>query len=135
MSIRWTAFVAGLGLMVAARPLGAHHSFNAEYDADKPAKLKGAVTKVEWKNPHAFFYIDVTEENGKVANWSLELTSPNALMRAGWTRNTMKIGDEVMVDGSRAKDGSNHANVRAVTLASTGQKLFSPSSQGETPGP
>ena len=135
MRIRLTAFVAGLALIVAARPAGAHHSFNAEYDADKPAKLKGAVTKVEWKNPHAFFYIDVTEENGKVANWSLELTSPNALMRAGWTRNTMKIGDEVMVDGSRAKDGSNHANVRAVTLASTGQKLFSPSSQGETPGP
>ena len=136
MGIRLTAFVAGLGLMVAARPLGAHHSFNAEYDSSKPAKLKGAVTKVEWKNPHAFFYIDVTDENGKVANWSLELTSPNALMRAGWTRNTMKIGDEVMVDGSRAKDGSNQANVASVTLAGTGQKLFSLANQGqgETPG-
>lgn len=135
MRIRWTLFVAGLGLIVAALPLGAHHSFNAEYDTKKPVTLKGVVTKIEWKNPHAYFYIDVTGENGKVTNWALEMGSPNGLMRAGWTRNSMKIGDGVVVQGSRAKDGSDLANATAVTLASTGQRLFAASSQGPAEAP
>jgi hypothetical protein len=108
-----------------------HHSFAAEFDANKPVTLTGTVTKVEWMNPHTWFYIDVKGEDGKVTNWGLEMGSPNGLMRNGWNRNSMKIGDVVTVDASRAKDGSNHANARSVTLTSTGQKLFAASSQNE----
>ena len=136
MRIRFAAFVAGLGLIVGVLPVAAHHSFNAEYDVQKPITLKGAVTKVEWKNPHTYFYIDVKDETGKITNWGLEMGSPNALMRAGWSRNSMKVGDEVVVEASRAKDGSELGNVKAVTLNSTGQRLFGASSgtdQPETP--
>jgi hypothetical protein len=126
-----TGFAAGLALLLAALPGSAHHSFAAEFDASKPVNLTGAVTKVEWMNPHTWFYIDVKDETGKVTNWAVEMGSPNGLMRAGWTRNSMKLGDVVTVEGSRAKDGSNNANARAVTLASTGKKLFAASSQGQ----
>ena len=135
MRIRFAAFVAGLGLIVGVLPVAAHHSFNAEYDVQKPITLKGAVTKVEWKNPHTYFYIDVKDETGKITNWGLEMGSPNALMRAGWSRNSMKVGDEVVVEASRAKDGSELGNVKAVTLGRTGQRLFGASSgdPAETP--
>jgi len=118
--------LAAIGL--AAVPMMAHHSFAAQYDANKPITLKGAVTKVEWMNPHARFYIDVKDEAGKVTNWELELGSPNGLMRRGWSRNTLKIGDTVEVEGSLAKDGSKLANARAVKDA-TGKRLFAASSQ------
>jgi hypothetical protein len=118
-----------LVLSPASVPALAHHSFAAEFDATKPLKLTGAVTKLEWTNPHTWFYIDVKGDDGKVANWGIEMGSPNGLMRAGWTRNSMKVGDIVTVEASRAKDGSNNANARAVTLASTGQRLFADSSQ------
>ena len=125
------ACVAGLFLLLVSAPSIAHHSFAAEFDANKPVTLTGTVTKVEWMNPHTWFYIDVKGEDGKVTNWGLEMGSPNGLMRNGWTRNSMKVGDVVSVDASRAKDGSNHANARSVTLASTGQRLFAASSQTE----
>jgi hypothetical protein len=119
-----TGAVAALSLAAAA---AAHHSFSAEFDANSPIELSGTVTKVEWANPHTFFYIDVTGDSGRVDTWALELGSPNGLMRRGWTRNSMKIGDAVMVSGWRAKDGSLKGNARSVTLAS-GQKLFAGSS-------
>jgi hypothetical protein len=133
MKARFAILVAGLVLTLASVPVLAHHSFAAEFDANKPLKLTGTVTKLEWTNPHAWFYLDVKDETGKVTNWGFELGSPNGLMRAGWTRNSMKIGDTITVEASRAKDGSNNANARAVTLASTGQRLFAASSQSSTP--
>jgi hypothetical protein len=125
--------VVAAGLLGAAKPIVAHHAFAAEFDANKPVKLTGTVTKVDWRNPHTWFFIDVTDETGKVANWGWELGSPNGLLRAGWTRNSMKVGDVVTVEGSAARDGSNLANAQTVTLKSTGQRLFAASSRGQTP--
>jgi Family of unknown function (DUF6152) len=122
--------VLACGLAGAALPVLAHHSFAAEYDAAKPVTLKGTVTKVEWMNPHARFYIDVKDDAGAVTNWEFELGSPNGLMRAGWTRNSLKQGDEVTVSGSLAKDGSHLANARSVVLAD-GRRVFAASSENE----
>lgn len=124
----------GFALLFLAIPLLAHHSFAAQYDSTKPVKLTGKVTKVEWTNPHIYFYIDVKDDKtGKVTNWALEMGSPNALMRLGWSRNSMKIEDVVIVDATLAKDGSNLANVRTVVLASNGKRLLAGSSEGTTP--
>jgi len=125
--------LAVTGVLLASVAASAHHSYSAEFDANKPVKLTGVVTKVDWKNPHALFYIDVTDEAGRVANWGWELASPTQLMRAGWTRNSMKVGDVVTVEGTLARDGSNHANTKAVVLNSTGKRLFAASSQDQTP--
>ena len=129
-----TGSVLALGLAwAAAVPLVAHHSFSAEY-GNEPANLKGAVTKIEWQNPHVFFYIDVRdEETGKVTNWALEMGAPSVIQRNGWKRNTMKIGDLVIVTGTKAKNGKPLANARSVVMASTGQKLGAGSSEGVTP--
>ena len=117
--------VVGVGLLLAGRTVVAHHAFAAEFDAAKPIKLTGAVTKIDWTNPHAWIYIDAKDETGKVANWGFELASPNGLMRSGWRRTTLKPGDTVTVEGSRAKNGSNNASVQTVVVTGTGQKLFS----------
>jgi len=131
MKTKLAVIVAVAGLLVAARPVAAHHAFAAEFDADKPVKLTGAVTKIEWTNPHAWFYLNVTDETGKVTNWGLEMGSPNGLMRAGWSRNSLKVGDVVTVEASRAKNGTPNANARVVILKATGQRLFAASSQGQ----
>ncbi|HEY2383572.1 MAG TPA: DUF6152 family protein [Terriglobia bacterium] len=113
-----------------SRSAAAHHSFAAEYDATKPIKLTGKVTKLEWENPHTYFYIDVKDAaTNQVANWSIELGSPNSLMRLGWTRKSMKIDDIVTVEGSLAKDGSKLVNARTVSLAGSGQRLLTGSSE------
>ncbi|HEY4363013.1 MAG TPA: DUF6152 family protein [Bryobacteraceae bacterium] len=123
MRARLGVVAAGLGLLMAAVPVLAHHSFAAEYDANKPVTLKGTVAKVEWTNPHARFYVNVKDDNGKVTQWNLELASPNVLIRNGWTRHSLSEGDQITVEGSQAKDGANMANAKTVVLA-TGKKVF-----------
>jgi hypothetical protein len=112
----------------AAAPAAAHHSFAAQYDASKPVTLSGTVTKVEWTNPHARFYIDVKDADGKVVNWNLEIASPNYLKRAGWSSTSLKQGDEVTVEGSLARSGANMANASTVTFAD-GTRVFARSAQ------
>jgi len=122
---------AVLALAFYSMPAAAHHSFAAEYDGSKTVTLTGKVTKIEWTNPHAFFYIDVKDEKtGATANWAAEMNSPNSLMRLGWTRDSMKVDDEVTVQGSLAKDGSKLLNARSVVMTKTGQRLFAGSSDG-----
>ena len=124
MKAKFAAIITGA--ILAAGSLGAHHSFDAEYDRTKSRNFEGKVTKVEWMNPHARFYLDVTE-NGKTTNWEFELGSPNGLMRQGWTRNTLKVGDVIKCEGNLAKDGSSLANARNLTF-SDGKKVGAASS-------
>src|SRR6202789_3136984 len=125
--MKFSAF--GLLALLAVAPLSAHHSFSAEYDSKKAVELKGIVTKVEWMNPHVYFYLDVKDDGGNIINWALEMGPPNGLERSGWTRNTMKVGDEVIVEGTLAKDGAKQANARSVTNTATGKKLGTASSE------
>jgi hypothetical protein len=118
------------GLLLAGMPALAHHAFATEFDAQKPITVKGIVTKIDWSNPHVWFYINVKTDSGLIENWGFEMGGPNSLRSSGWTRETMKIGDEVIIEGSLAKNGSHNVNAKNVTMASTGKKLGAASSQG-----
>ena len=133
MKARLTILAAAI-VVASAVPVVAHHSFAAEFDAAKTVDFTGVVTKVEWMNPHVYFYTDVKDEQtGRIENWAWEMGAPAVIQRNGWTRNSMKIGDIVIVEGTRAKSGKPHGNAQSVTLASTGKKLGAGSSEGELP--
>ena len=125
----WTrAVLALLATICAAGAALAHHSFAAEFDGAKKLALTGTVTKVQWRNPHTYFFIDVKGEDGQIHNWAMELGSPNVLMRRGWTRDSLKIGDEVKVEGARARDNSYKGNATSISLAD-GKRLFNGSAE------
>ena len=125
---------AGFGLILAAVPVLAHHSFTAQFDRSKAANLTGPVTRIDWINPHARFFMDVKDANGKTVNWEIELSATAMLIRRGWTKNSLKVGQAVTVGGSMAKDGSSLANASSVKL-SDGKQLFAGSSGGDSETP
>jgi hypothetical protein len=111
------------GFLVAAVPGRAHHAFTAEFDATKPVKLRGTVNKVEWVNPHAWIHVDVKGQDGSIVKWMIEAAAPNALFRRGWTKDSLPVGTEIVVDGYQARDGTNKANGSVITY-SDGKRLF-----------
>ena len=125
--------LAATAAVALGAPAMAHHSFAAEFDAKKPVKLQGTVTKMEWINPHAWIYLDVKNADGSVANWMVEAGAPNALLRRGWTKASLLPGTEILVEGYQAKDGANRANGRDITFKD-GKKLFVGSAGTGAPG-
>jgi hypothetical protein len=133
MKKTFMVLLAAMIVWPLARSVAAHHSFDAEFDRNKPVTLKGAVTKVEWANPHIWIFIDVTDTEGKVSNWGVEGGAPNALFREGWRKDTVKLGDILTVEGYTARDGSLRANAVRVMLAD-GRRIFAGSSAGSPGG-
>ena len=125
--------ITAAAILVATVPVWAHHAFAAEFDASKPIKFRGTVTKMEWINPHAWIHIDVKGDDGKVTSWMIEAAAPNALLRRGWTKASLPAGTEILVEGYQAKDGTNRGNGSIITFTD-GRKLFVGSS-GEGEGP
>ena len=126
---QWSLLVLVFGSLGLSAPALSHHSFSAEFSRDLPIEVTGTVSKVEWMNPHARFYVDVKDDNGQMVTWNFELTTPNLLMRRGWTKNSMKVGDTVTVKGWRARNDPHVANANSVTLAN-GKELFTGSAGG-----
>ena len=133
MKAKLGAFLACLSLLCSGAALVAHHSFSTEYDGNKTFKFKGTVSKVEWTNPHVRFYVDVVDEAGKAVTWNMELASPSALARNGWTSRTLKVGDQVAVEGYAAKVAPNRGNARSVVTAD-GRSLFGGAADDNAPG-
>jgi uncharacterized protein DUF6152 len=133
-SMMFAGLTVSAGLVVAlAQPLSAHHSFAAEFDANKPVTLKGTVTKLEWANPHIWVYLDVTDDQGNLQSWQCEGGPPNTLTRNGWSKDSLKTGDQIIIDGALARDGSKTCNARLVKLPD-GRSVFAGSS-GPPPKP
>jgi len=132
MRTKLAVAMVGLGMLLAAVPIWAHHAFVAEFDAKKPVKLRGTVTKMEWINPHAWIHIDVKNADGTTTGWMIEGGTPNTLFRRGFTKDSLAVGTEIVVDGYQAKDGSNRANGRDITFPD-GRKLFLGASSSDAP--
>ena len=132
MRIKLAVAIAAAGILLAAVPLFAHHAFGAEFDDKRPVKLQGKVTKVEWINPHSWITIEVKGADGKLTSWMIEAAAPNALLRRGWTKESLPIGTEIIADGFQAKDGANRANGSVITFKD-GKKLFVGSSNTGAP--
>lgn len=124
MTVKLAGVMVAVGLLYATAPVGAHHSFSAQYDANKPITLRGTIKSMLWSNPHGHLYIDVKMPDGKVVTWEIETGSPASLYRRGWRREDLPVGLEVIVRGFLARDGTANANATSVTLVSTGKELF-----------
>jgi hypothetical protein len=132
MRVKQAVLAAGIGLVVSVLPVLAHHSFAAEFDSAKPISLAGVVTRLDWMNPHIWVYLDTKDESGAVGHWQCEGGPPNTLTRQGWSKDSLKIGDQVTIDGFRAKDGTNTCNARSVKLPS-GKNVFAGSAEDGGP--
>jgi hypothetical protein len=129
MKTKLLALAAFVLAASASAQVLAHHSFAAEFDGNAPISVHGVVTKVDWTNPHTYIYVEAENEAGEVEEWALEMGSPNGLMRRGWTRNTLEIGTEVIIEGTRARDGSFKGNAQTVILAASCERMFAGTSQ------